>query len=171
MYDVVALGELLIDFTTQSIDSDGYPTMAAHPGGAPANFLAAIAKFGGKVGMLGKVGTDTFGKLLTNTLRGAGIETKGLVAADDVFTTLAFVTLDENGDREFAFARKPGADTQLTFDELDLSLIARVPLRDALAHGRAGADNDVSRRGICKGTRQARHLRSEPAQAAVERSQ
>ena len=82
MYDVVALGELLIDFTTQSIDSDGYPTMAAHPGGAPANFLAAIAKFGGKVGMLGKVGTDTFGKLLTNTLRGAGIETKGLVAAD-----------------------------------------------------------------------------------------
>ena len=93
MYDVVALGELLIDFTTQSIDSDGYPTMAAHPGGAPANFLAAIAKFGGKVGMLGKVGTDTFGKLLTNTLRGAGIETKGLVAADDVFTTLAFVTL------------------------------------------------------------------------------
>ena len=123
MYDVVALGELLIDFTTQSIDSDGYPTMAAHPGGAPAHFLAAIAKFGGKVGMLGKVGTDTFGKLLTNTLRGAGIETKGLVAADDVFTTLAFVTLDENGDREFAFARKPGADTQLTFDELDLSLI------------------------------------------------
>ena len=123
MYDVVALGELLIDFTTQSVDAEGYPTMAAHPGGAPANFLAAIAKFGGKVGMLGKIGTDTFGKLLTNTLWGAGIETKGLVAADDVFTTLAFVTLDANGDREFAFARKPGADTQLRFDELDLSLI------------------------------------------------
>ena len=123
MYDVVALGELLIDFTTQSIDSDGYPTMAAHPGGAPANFLAAIAKFGGKAGMLGKVGTDTFGKLLTNTLRGAGIEPKGLVAADDVFTTLAFVTLDENGDREFAFARKPGADTCLTEHEVDYSLI------------------------------------------------
>lgn len=123
MYDVVALGELLIDFTTQSVDTEGYPTMAAHPGGAPANFLAAIAKFGGKVGMLGKIGTDTFGKLLTNTLREAGIETKGLVAADDVFTTLAFVTLDANGDREFAFARKPGADTQLRFDELDLSLI------------------------------------------------
>lgn len=123
MYDVVALGELLIDFTTQSIDSDGYPTMAAHPGGAPANFLAAIAKFGGKAALLGKVGTDTFGKLLTDTLRKAGIEMKGLVASDKVFTTLAFVTLDENGDREFAFARMPGADTQLTFDELDLSLI------------------------------------------------
>lgn len=123
MYDVIALGELLIDFTTQATDPDGYPTMAAHPGGAPANFLAAIAKYGGRAGMLGKVGTDTFGRLLTNTLRQAGIETRGLTASDDFFTTLAFVTLDAHGDREFAFARKPGADTQLTFDELDLSLI------------------------------------------------
>ena len=123
MYDVVALGELLIDFTTIRADSDGYPTMAAHPGGAPANFLAAIAKFGGKAAMLGKVGTDTFGKLLTSTLREVGIETKGIVASDEFFTTLAFVTLDANGDREFAFARKPGADTQLSFDELELSLL------------------------------------------------
>ena len=123
MYDVVALGELLIDFTMIHADSDGYPTMAAHPGGAPANFLAAIAKFGGKAAMLGKVGTDTFGKLLTNTLREVGIETKGIVASDEFFTTLAFVTLDANGDREFAFARKPGADTQLRFDELELSLL------------------------------------------------
>lgn len=123
MYDVVALGELLIDFTMIHADSDGYPTMAAHPGGAPANFLAAIAKFGGKAAMLGKVGTDTFGKLLTSTLREVGIETKGIVASDDFFTTLAFVTLDANGDREFAFARKPGADTQLSFDELELSLL------------------------------------------------
>ena len=123
MYDVVALGELLIDFTTIRADSDGYPTMAAHPGGAPANFLAAIAKFGGKAAMLGKVGTDTFGKLLTSTLREVGIETNGIVASDDFFTTLAFVTLDANGDREFAFARKPGADTQLSFDELELSLL------------------------------------------------
>ena len=123
MYDVVALGELLIDFTMIHADSDGYPTMAAHPGGAPANFLAAIAKFGGKAAMLGKVGTDTFGKLLTSTLREVGIETKGIVASDDFFTTLAFVTLDANGDREFAFARKPGADTQLRFDELELSLL------------------------------------------------
>ena len=87
MYDVVALGELLIDFTTQSTDADGYPTMAAHPGGAPANFLAAVAQFGGKAALLGKVGTDTFGKLLTGTLRKAGIETKGIVASDDVFRT------------------------------------------------------------------------------------
>ena len=123
MMDVVALGELLIDFTCVSADGEGYPTMAAHPGGAPANFLAALAKFGAKTALLGKVGSDTFGKLLTGTLEKAGIDTKGLVAADDVFTTLAFVTLDETGNREFAFSRKPGADTQISFEELDLALI------------------------------------------------
>ncbi len=122
-HDVVALGELLIDFTCVSADADGYPTMAAHPGGAPANFLAAVTKFGGKTALLGKVGADTFGRLLTGTLEKAGIETRGIVASSDVFTTLAFVTLDEHGDREFAFSRKPGADTQLRFSELELSLI------------------------------------------------
>lgn len=122
-HDVIALGELLIDFTCVSADADGYPTMAAHPGGAPANFLAAVTKFGGKTALLGKVGTDTFGRLLTGTLEKAGIETRGIVASSDVFTTLAFVTLDEHGDREFAFSRKPGADTQLCFSELNLSLI------------------------------------------------
>ena len=123
MIDVVALGELLIDFTCLTADADGYPTMAAHPGGAPANFLAAVSAFGGKAALLGKVGTDTFGKLLTGTLQRAGIETRGLLAAEDVFTTLAFVTLDSQGDREFSFSRKPGADTTIRFDELDLSLI------------------------------------------------
>ena len=123
MIDVVALGELLIDFTCTSTDSDGYPTMAAHPGGAPANFLAALAKFGANTALIGKVGTDAFGKMLTATLQSAGIETKGLISAEDVFTTLAFVTLDETGNREFSFSRKPGADTCLHFEEIDLSLI------------------------------------------------
>lgn len=109
MLDVAALGELLIDFTCLSTDENGYPTMAAHPGGAPANFLAALAKYGAKTAMLGKVGDDTFGRLLLDTLRRAGIETRGMIAAPDVFTTLAFVTLDARGEREFAFARKPGA--------------------------------------------------------------
>lgn len=123
MIDVVALGELLIDFATQSTDTEGYPTMAAHPGGAPANFLAALTKLGAKTALIGKVGSDTFGKLLLSTLQKAGIETKGMVVPDDVFTTLAFVTFDSHGDREFAFSRKPGADTCLSFEEIDLSLI------------------------------------------------
>ena len=123
MYDVAALGALLIDFTCLSTDADGYPTMAAHPGGAPANYLAALTKFGAKTAMIGKVGSDAFGRLLIKTLKGAGIDTRGMLVSDDVFTTLAFVTLDDSGDREFSFARKPGADTQLRFDEIDLSVI------------------------------------------------
>lgn len=123
MLDVVALGELLIDFTCLGTDADGYPTMAAHPGGAPANFLAALAKFGAKTALLGKVGSDAFGRLLLDTLDRAGISTGGMTVTDDVFTTLAFVTLDAAGNREFSFSRKPGADTCITFGELDLKLI------------------------------------------------
>ena len=123
MLDVVALGELLIDFATIGTDADGYPTMAAHPGGAPANFLAALTKFGAKTALIGKVGSDTFGKLLLGTLDKAGIDTRGMVVTDNVFTTLAFVTFDAHGDRDFAFSRKPGADTCLNFEEIGLSLI------------------------------------------------
>ena len=121
--DVVALGELLIDFTCVSTDSDGYPTMAAHPGGAPANFLAALAKFGAKAGLIGKVGNDAFGKVLLSTLQNAGISTDGMIVDDNFFTTLAFVTLDETGNREFSFARKPGADTQITEEDIPCKLI------------------------------------------------
>lgn len=123
MLDVVALGELLIDFTCVGTDADGYPTMAAHPGGAPANFLAALTKYGAKTALLGKVGADAFGKLLVQTLEKSGIETGGILTDHDTFTTLAFVTIDSTGNREFSFARKPGADTQLRFEELNLDLI------------------------------------------------
>lgn len=123
MYDVVALGEVLIDFVCVSKDESGYPTMAAHPGGAPSNFLAALSKFGAKTALIGKVGTDAFGRMLCDTLEQSGIDTKAVIKADDVFTTLAFVTLDESGDREFSFARKPGADTCLSFEEVETSVI------------------------------------------------
>ena len=123
MIDVVALGELLIDFAAKSTDSAGYPTMAANPGGAPGNFLAALNAYGRKTAFLGKVGNDAFGNLLLGTLNAAGIETRGIRVDDSVFTTLAFVTFDESGDRAFSFARKPGADTQLRWDEVDKSLI------------------------------------------------
>ena len=123
MYDVTALGELLIDFAPVSTDEDGYPTLAAKPGGAPCNYLAALAKYGDKTALYAKVGTDAFGKLLVNTLREAGIETSGIIEDPSVFTTLAFVTIDSTGDRSFSFARKPGADTCLRFDELDLTLL------------------------------------------------
>mgnify|MGYP004673067339 CR=1 FL=1 len=123
MYDIVALGELLIDFACTGVDAAGYPSMEAHPGGAPANFLAAAAAAGGKTALLAKVGQDAFGDLLLRTLREAGIETRGVIRDAEVFTTLAFVTLDGHGERSFSFARKPGADTQLRFEELELYLI------------------------------------------------
>lgn len=123
MLDVVALGELLIDFTCASTDRDGYPTMVAHPGGAVANFLAAVSKFGEKTALIGKVGNDAFGKMLLTTLERANIGTAGMVVDDSVFTTLAFVTLDDTGDRSFSFARKPGADTQLKAEEVEYGLI------------------------------------------------
>ena len=121
--DVVALGELLIDFAPVSTNAAGYPTLAAQPGGAPGNFLAALQTYGCTTALIGKVGADRFGDLLKATLAEKGIETRGIVSDPAVFTTLAFVTLDATGNREFSFARKPGADTCLRAGEVDLALI------------------------------------------------
>ena len=123
MYDVVALGELLIDFAPQSQTEAGYPVLAAQPGGAPGNFLAALNRYGCRTAMIGKVGADMFGRLLTGTLTNAGIDTRGVLMDPDHFTTLAFVSLDASGNRDFSFARKPGADTCLLPEDVDASLL------------------------------------------------
>ena len=123
MFDVTAMGELLIDFACREVDAAGYPTMKANPGGAPGNLLAALNCYGCKTAFLGKVGDDAFGRMLVGTMKNAGIETRGILMDNTVFTTLAFVTFDETGNRSFSFARKPGADTQIRFEEMDLSLI------------------------------------------------
>ena len=123
MIDVTALGELLIDFAPKSVNEAGYPTLAANPGGAPANVLAALNKYGCSVALIGKVGDDMFGRLLLGTLKQAGIETRGIVVDPDQFTTMAFVSLDASGNRDFSFARKPGADTCLREDEIDRALL------------------------------------------------
>ena len=122
MFDVVALGELLIDFAPKSLNESGYPILSANPGGAPGNFLAALTRYGCTTAMIGKVGDDSFGRLLTGTLKKAGIETRGIRTDPDVFTTLAFVSLDASDNRDFSFARKPGADTCLRPEEVDESL-------------------------------------------------
>ncbi len=125
MMDVTAVGELLVDLTAEGTNGEGYPVLSAHPGGAPCNFLAALSKYGVGTAFLGKVGQDMFGDLLVGTLKAAGINTAGIVQDPAVFTTMAFVALDEKGERRFSFARKPGADTRLRFDECDLSLVDR----------------------------------------------
>ncbi len=123
MYDVVAIGELLIDFTLDRVQDDGYPVMAAHPGGAVANFLAPLAKYGRKTALLSKVGDDALGRRLIATVRSAGIDAGGVAVTESAFTTLAFVTRDEKGEREFSFARKPGADMLLSVEDIDFKMI------------------------------------------------
>ena len=112
-YDIAALGELLIDFTDSGVSSGGMRLFERNPGGAPANVLTAAARLGRSTAFLGKVGDDMHGRFLRQTLVDAGIDASGLMMAADVFTTLAFVALDERGERHFSFARKPGADTCL----------------------------------------------------------
>lgn len=122
MTDVTAIGEILIDFTPIKA-SDGTDAFAKKPGGAPANVACAVSRLGGKTAFIGKVGNDAFGSFLKKTLDDNGVETKGLVTADKVHTTLAFVELDEHGDRSFSFYRNPGADILLSPDETDETLL------------------------------------------------
>lgn len=122
-YDITALGEILIDYTPLPASKTGMMVFEQNPGGAPANVLACAAKLGQKTAFIGKVGNDMQGLFLKNILNNTNIETRGLILDDKFFTTLAFVSLDEKGERSFAFARKPGADTQLTVNEVDLNLI------------------------------------------------
>ena len=123
MIEVVAFGELLIDFNIDCINEVGYPVLSANPGGAPANFLAALANCHHTVAFMGKVGDDEFGRLLIRTLSNCGIETRGIITDKSVFTTLSFVMLNEDGERSFSFARKPGADTCMRLEDVDFSLI------------------------------------------------
>lgn len=122
-FDIVALGECLIDFTPAGVSPAGMLLFERNPGGAPANMLVCAARLGRQTAFIGKVGTDMQGQFLRQTIRNVGVDTSNLVMSDDFFTTLAFVRLDESGERSFAFARKPGADTQLTEAELDVELL------------------------------------------------
>lgn len=124
-YDVIALGELLIDFTMNGQSEQGNNMFEACPGGAPCNVLALLNKMGKKTAFIGKVGKDQFGSLLRETITEAGIDASHLVTDDQVNTTLAFVHTFPDGDREFSFYRNPGADMMLTEDEIDPAFIAQ----------------------------------------------
>ena len=122
-YDVIALGELLIDFTMNGKSEQGNNMFEACPGGAPCNVLALLSKMGRKTAFVGKVGKDQFGTLLRETIREAGIDESHLVEDEEVNTTLAFVHTFPDGDREFSFYRNPGADMMLNVDEVDADFI------------------------------------------------
>ena len=119
MYDVIALGELLVDFTNNGTSDQGNMLFEANPGGAPCNVLAMLAKLGKKTAFIGKVGNDMFGAILKETIERVGISSKELKVDKNVNTTLAFVHTFPDGDRAFSFYRNPGADMMLTEDEVD----------------------------------------------------
>ena len=123
MIDVVALGELLIDFTENGVSGQGNPLFEANPGGAPCNVLAMLRKLGKSCAFIGKVGDDMFGRMLEQTANNAGISTDYLLKDDHIPTTLAFVKTLEGGDRDFSFYRKPGADINLTEEELPVAVL------------------------------------------------
>ncbi len=128
MFDVIAIGELLADIASVGVNDAGFPIMESNPGGAPANFLSALASFNMQTAMIANVGEDSFGALLTDALKRAGISVRGVTRDADAFTTLAFVNIDKNGERSFSFARKPGADTRVRFTDEVKAMIAQARL-------------------------------------------
>lgn len=117
-YDVVALGELLIDFTENGVSEQGNPILEANPGGAPCNVLAILNNLGKSTAFIGKVGSDTFGRMLADEVKKSGTDVSNLVFDDQVHTTLAFVHTKPGGDRDFSFYRNPGADMMLKKEEV-----------------------------------------------------
>ncbi|MDR7238198.1 carbohydrate kinase family protein [Neobacillus drentensis] len=116
---VICIGELLIDFFCTDVDIDLVEgqNFEKQAGGAPANVCAAIVKLGGSALFSGKVGNDPFGHFLKNTLEAVNVDTSMLVLDDEHPTTLAFVSLKANGERDFIFNR--GADAFLMENDLD----------------------------------------------------
>lgn len=123
LFDVTALGELLIDFTENGTTSQGNPLLEANPGGAVCNVLAMLGRLGKKTAFIGKVGQDMFGTQLKNAVEEVGIDTRALFMDEEVHTTLAFVHTYPDGDRDFSFYRNPGADMMLTKNEVPEDLI------------------------------------------------
>lgn len=124
-FDVVALGELLIDFTENGLSGQGNTLFEANPGGAPCNVLAMLQKLGKSTAFVGKVGDDLFGRQLREVAGDAGIDLTHLVTDPEAHTTLAFVQTFANGDRDFSFYRDPGADMLLAADEVPEETIAQ----------------------------------------------
>lgn len=120
--DVIALGELLIDFTMNGISSQGNPLFEGNPGGAPCNVLAMLQKLGRRTKFIGKVGKDQFGSMLRQTIEDAGIDSTYLLNDEVIPTTLAFVHTLPDGDRDFSFYRKPGADLMLRDTDINESM-------------------------------------------------
>lgn len=123
MWDLVSLGELLIDFTPSGTSANGNPLFERNPGGGPGNMACAAAKLGARTAFIGQVGDDAFGRTLREVVQKNGVDVSRLRLSPDYQTSLAFVHLDEHGDRSFSFYRRSGADTMLEAAPEDFALI------------------------------------------------
>lgn len=124
-YDITSLGEILIDFTGKKESERQTLSYTQNPGGAPANVVVAAQRLGAQTAFIGKIGEDFLGDFLKETMDKCGVSTEGLISDADYFTTLAFVKLADNGERNFAFARKPGADIGLKAEEIRKDIICQ----------------------------------------------
>ncbi|MBQ3161864.1 MAG: carbohydrate kinase [Oscillospiraceae bacterium] len=122
MPDIMAIGEMLVDFTAVT-EENGDIFYKQNPGGAPANVAVMAAKLGVSSGFIGKMGKDMFGTYLKETLENEGVDTKGVKLDKGYSTTLAFVRKNEDGDRDFVFYRNNSADLNLSYSEVNLKLI------------------------------------------------
>lgn len=122
MTDITAVGEILIDLTQTGRNAAGIPQFSANPGGAPANLAVAASRLGAKTAFIGKVGKDSFGQYLRQVLNENGVDSQGLVVDDTQHTTLAVVTVDSTGERDFSFYREPSADVDLTEADVEAAL-------------------------------------------------
>ncbi len=130
MPKALCIGELLIDFvsTTPDVSLTDAPGFVKAPGGAPANVAVGLAKLGIDAGFIGKVGADPFGEFLTKTLQQHNVDTSYLIAGEESRTTLAFVATRSDGKKDITFYRHPGADIQLSPDEIDANYIQSAEL-------------------------------------------
>lgn len=155
MFDITSLGEILIDFTSHGRNSQGQRLFAQNAGGAPANVAVAVARLGGKSAFIGKAGNDMHGRFLKETLRENKVDCSSLILDNDYFTTLAFVDLKDDGEREFSFARKHGADKMLSKDDIPLEMIKNSKV---FHFGSVSLTDEPSRSATLYGAEKAREL-------------
>jgi fructokinase len=154
--DITALGEILIDFTPAGVSDNGGALFEKNPGGAPANVAVCVSRLGGKSAFIGKAGQDMFGVFLESVLKEHNVDTRGFRFSREHNTTLAFVELDENGDRSFSFYRSPGADTTISAEEVDYELIKNSRI---FHFGSLSLTNEPSRAATIEALRYAKQNR------------
>ena len=123
MIDITAVGEVLIDLTQSGLTEQGIPCFDANPGGAPANLAVAASRLGASTAFVGKVGKDSYGDFLVRTLENNNVNTSGVCVDPIQHTTLAVVSLDASGERNFSFYRNPSADVNLKFEDIPDKLL------------------------------------------------